>query len=148
MLLITNRIMFSGLFWHLLPHSTVYHVHHLQVGTFFCNCIYLKFIHKKTFWKNTILAIGEFWIMRVQVTFSLYLIHLCFSSIMRICKIRRHQEQGSFPFKCLQDNLRTPLTVCPSACPLQLCWHPTKEGCLAFGTDDGKVGLYDTYSSK
>nr|XP_014996797.1 gem-associated protein 5 isoform X2 [Macaca mulatta] len=29
-----------------------------------------------------------------------------------------------------------------------LCWHPTKEGCLAFGTDDGKVGLYDTYSNK
>ncbi|XP_062977629.1 gem-associated protein 5 [Elgaria multicarinata webbii] len=29
-----------------------------------------------------------------------------------------------------------------------LSWHPTKEGCLAFGTDDGKVGVYDTYSSK
>lgn len=29
-----------------------------------------------------------------------------------------------------------------------LCWHPSKEGCLAFGTDDGKVGLYDTYSSR
>ncbi|KAM6150323.1 gem-associated protein 5 isoform 2-T2 [Erethizon dorsatum] len=29
-----------------------------------------------------------------------------------------------------------------------LCWHPKKEHCLAFGTDDGKVGLYDTYSSK
>ncbi|XP_005376269.1 PREDICTED: gem-associated protein 5 isoform X2 [Chinchilla lanigera] len=29
-----------------------------------------------------------------------------------------------------------------------LCWHPKKEHCLAFGTDDGKVGLYDTYSNK
>uniref|UniRef100_H2ZXR1 Gem nuclear organelle associated protein 5 n=1 Tax=Latimeria chalumnae TaxID=7897 RepID=H2ZXR1_LATCH len=29
-----------------------------------------------------------------------------------------------------------------------LSWHPTKEGCLAFGTDDGKVGIYDTYSTK
>ncbi|KAL7985852.1 hypothetical protein Chor_011018 [Crotalus horridus] len=28
-----------------------------------------------------------------------------------------------------------------------LAWHPTKEGCLAFGTDDGKVGIYDTYSN-
>ncbi|XP_023568964.1 gem-associated protein 5 isoform X2 [Octodon degus] len=29
-----------------------------------------------------------------------------------------------------------------------LCWHPKKEHCLAFGTDDGKVGLYDTFSNK
>ncbi|XP_042304465.1 gem-associated protein 5-like [Sceloporus undulatus] len=29
-----------------------------------------------------------------------------------------------------------------------LSWHPTKEGSLAFGTDDGKVGIYDTYSNK
>uniref|UniRef100_H2ZXR0 Gem nuclear organelle associated protein 5 n=1 Tax=Latimeria chalumnae TaxID=7897 RepID=H2ZXR0_LATCH len=34
------------------------------------------------------------------------------------------------------------------SCMLQLSWHPTKEGCLAFGTDDGKVGIYDTYSTK
>lgn len=31
---------------------------------------------------------------------------------------------------------------------LQLSWHPTKEGCLAFGTDDGKVGIFDTFSSR
>uniref|UniRef100_A0A8C5KVW7 Gem nuclear organelle associated protein 5 n=1 Tax=Jaculus jaculus TaxID=51337 RepID=A0A8C5KVW7_JACJA len=36
----------------------------------------------------------------------------------------------------------------PRFCLWTLCWHPNKEGCLAFGTDDGKVGLYDTYSSK
>ncbi|KAJ8348614.1 hypothetical protein SKAU_G00272030 [Synaphobranchus kaupii] len=29
-----------------------------------------------------------------------------------------------------------------------LCWHPTKEGSLAFGTDDGKVGIYEAYSNK
>uniref|UniRef100_A0A3Q0RWZ4 Gem nuclear organelle associated protein 5 n=1 Tax=Amphilophus citrinellus TaxID=61819 RepID=A0A3Q0RWZ4_AMPCI len=29
-----------------------------------------------------------------------------------------------------------------------LAWHPTKEGSLSFGTDDGKVGIYDVFSSK
>ncbi|XP_069825049.1 gem-associated protein 5 [Dendropsophus ebraccatus] len=29
-----------------------------------------------------------------------------------------------------------------------LSWHPTKEGSLAFGTDDGKVGIYDVFSTK
>ncbi|XP_064205769.1 gem-associated protein 5 isoform X2 [Anguilla rostrata] len=29
-----------------------------------------------------------------------------------------------------------------------LSWHPTKEGSLAFGTDDGKVGIYEAYSNK
>ncbi|KAM4727035.1 gem-associated protein 5 [Anableps anableps] len=29
-----------------------------------------------------------------------------------------------------------------------LAWHPKKEGSLAFGTDDGKVGIYDVFSSK
>ncbi|XP_040005893.1 gem-associated protein 5 [Xiphias gladius] len=29
-----------------------------------------------------------------------------------------------------------------------LAWHPTKEGSLSFGTDDGKVGLYDVFSNK
>ena len=26
---------------------------------------------------------------------------------------------------------------------MSLAWHPSKEGRLAFGTEDGKVGLYD-----
>uniref|UniRef100_A0A8C5M8N3 Gem nuclear organelle associated protein 5 n=1 Tax=Leptobrachium leishanense TaxID=445787 RepID=A0A8C5M8N3_9ANUR len=30
----------------------------------------------------------------------------------------------------------------------ELSWHPTKEGRLAFGTDDGKVGIYEVYSNK
>ncbi|TRY96147.1 hypothetical protein DNTS_028341 [Danionella cerebrum] len=29
-----------------------------------------------------------------------------------------------------------------------LAWHPIKEGSLAFGTDDGKVGVYEVYSNK
>ncbi|KAM9846720.1 gem-associated protein 5 [Aulostomus maculatus] len=29
-----------------------------------------------------------------------------------------------------------------------LAWHPKKEGSLSFGTDDGKVGIYDVFSSK
>ncbi|KAL4230771.1 Gem-associated protein 5 [Mactra antiquata] len=29
-----------------------------------------------------------------------------------------------------------------------LSWHPTKEGLLAYGTEDGRVGIYDTLSNK
>uniref|UniRef100_UPI00358F6F84 gem-associated protein 5-like isoform X3 n=1 Tax=Myxine glutinosa TaxID=7769 RepID=UPI00358F6F84 len=29
-----------------------------------------------------------------------------------------------------------------------LAWHPNREGCLAFGTDDGKVGIYDVVSNR
>ncbi|GAA6225078.1 gem-associated protein 5 [Lates japonicus] len=29
-----------------------------------------------------------------------------------------------------------------------LAWHPKKEGSLSFGTDDGKVGIYDVFSNK
>ncbi|KAM8835184.1 gem-associated protein 5 [Synchiropus picturatus] len=29
-----------------------------------------------------------------------------------------------------------------------LSWHPLKEGSLSFGTDDGKVGIYDVFSNK
>ncbi|RVE64245.1 hypothetical protein OJAV_G00144710 [Oryzias javanicus] len=29
-----------------------------------------------------------------------------------------------------------------------LAWHPHKEGSLSFGTEDGKVGIYDVFSSK
>ncbi|KAM3869078.1 gem-associated protein 5 [Diretmus argenteus] len=29
-----------------------------------------------------------------------------------------------------------------------LAWHPTREGSLSFGTDDGKVGIYDVFSNK
>ncbi|CAK6979066.1 gem-associated protein 5 [Scomber scombrus] len=29
-----------------------------------------------------------------------------------------------------------------------LAWHPKREGSLAFGTDDGKVGIYEVFSNK
>ncbi|XP_023262094.1 gem-associated protein 5 [Seriola lalandi dorsalis] len=29
-----------------------------------------------------------------------------------------------------------------------LAWHPNREGSLSFGTDDGKVGIYDVFSNK
>ncbi|XP_070554700.1 gem-associated protein 5-like [Ptychodera flava] len=29
-----------------------------------------------------------------------------------------------------------------------LCWHPLKEGHLAYGTDDGRVGIYDVFAQK
>ncbi|XP_060082615.1 gem-associated protein 5-like [Ylistrum balloti] len=29
-----------------------------------------------------------------------------------------------------------------------LCWHPVKEGLLAYGTEDGRVGVYDTLSNR
>uniref|UniRef100_A0A8C9WXC8 Gem nuclear organelle associated protein 5 n=1 Tax=Sander lucioperca TaxID=283035 RepID=A0A8C9WXC8_SANLU len=29
-----------------------------------------------------------------------------------------------------------------------LAWHPQKEGSLSFGTDDGKVGIYDVFSNR
>ena len=32
-----------------------------------------------------------------------------------------------------------------SAC-LQLSWHPEKEGLLAYGTDDGRVGVYNLFA--
>ncbi|KAM4620896.1 gem-associated protein 5 [Polymixia lowei] len=31
---------------------------------------------------------------------------------------------------------------------MALAWHPSKEGSLAFGTEDGKVGIYDAFSNK
>ena len=31
---------------------------------------------------------------------------------------------------------------------LKLSWHPKKEGLLAYGTEDGRVGIYDTLSNK
>lgn len=31
---------------------------------------------------------------------------------------------------------------------MALSWHPAKTGFLAFGTEDGKVGIYDTLSQR
>jgi hypothetical protein len=29
----------------------------------------------------------------------------------------------------------------------KICWHPTKESIIAFGTKDGKVGVFDYMSN-
>ena len=33
--------------------------------------------------------------------------------------------------------------ICKDVFLLQLSWHPEKEGLLGYGTDDGRVGVYD-----
>ena len=35
-----------------------------------------------------------------------------------------------------------------SVCSNQVKWHPSKEGLLAFGADDGQVGVYNTISKR
>ncbi|XP_075458280.1 gem-associated protein 5 isoform X2 [Ascaphus truei] len=47
---------------------------------------------------------------------------------------------NAYEVKTLWQGIRCKVTA--------LSWHPTKEGSLAFGTDDGKVGIYDVYSNK
>ncbi|XP_068134406.1 gem-associated protein 5 isoform X2 [Hyperolius riggenbachi] len=47
---------------------------------------------------------------------------------------------NSYDVKTLWQSIRSKVTA--------LSWHPTKEGSLAFGTDDGKVGIYDAFSAK
>ncbi|XP_056372778.1 gem-associated protein 5 isoform X2 [Hyla sarda] len=47
---------------------------------------------------------------------------------------------NAYDVKTLWQGIRSKVTA--------LSWHPTKEGSLAFGTDDGKVGIYDVFSTK
>ncbi|XP_063303907.1 gem-associated protein 5 [Pelobates fuscus] len=47
---------------------------------------------------------------------------------------------NAYDVKTLWQGIRCKVTA--------LSWHPTKEGSLAFGTDDGKVGIYEVYSNK
>ncbi|XP_032885648.1 gem-associated protein 5 isoform X2 [Amblyraja radiata] len=48
--------------------------------------------------------------------------------------------QGPYDIKTLWQAIKSKVT--------SLCWHPTKESVLAFGTDDGKVGINEIYSNK
>ncbi|XP_051869754.1 gem-associated protein 5 [Pristis pectinata] len=48
--------------------------------------------------------------------------------------------QGPYHIKTLWQGIKSKVT--------SLCWHPTKESLLAFGTEDGKVGIYEIYSNK
>ncbi|XP_069754122.1 gem-associated protein 5 [Narcine bancroftii] len=48
--------------------------------------------------------------------------------------------QGPYDIKTLWQGIKSKVT--------SLCWHLTKENLLAFGTEDGKVGIYEIYSNK
>ncbi|KAE8613853.1 hypothetical protein XENTR_v10007894 [Xenopus tropicalis] len=47
---------------------------------------------------------------------------------------------NAYDVKTLWQGIRSKVTA--------LSWHPTKEGSLAFGTEDGKVGIFEVYISK
>lgn len=47
-----------------------------------------------------------------------------------------NEKQNRRVNKSLGNNIKSEVT--------QICWHPTKENIIAFGTKDGKVGLIDT----
>ncbi|KAG1969970.1 gem-associated protein 5 isoform X1 [Pimephales promelas] len=48
--------------------------------------------------------------------------------------------QNQYDIKTFWQGIKSKVTA--------LAWHPQKEGSLAFGTDDGKVGIYEVYSNK
>ncbi|KAK9955780.1 hypothetical protein ABG768_015633 [Culter alburnus] len=48
--------------------------------------------------------------------------------------------QNQYDIKTFWQGIKSKVTA--------LAWHPVKEGSLAFGTDDGKVGVYEVYSNK
>uniref|UniRef100_A0A671MBV8 Gem-associated protein 5-like n=1 Tax=Sinocyclocheilus anshuiensis TaxID=1608454 RepID=A0A671MBV8_9TELE len=48
--------------------------------------------------------------------------------------------QNQYDIKTFWQGVKSKVTA--------LAWHPLKEGSLAFGTDDGKVGIYEVYSNK
>uniref|UniRef100_A0A673LY02 Gem-associated protein 5-like n=1 Tax=Sinocyclocheilus rhinocerous TaxID=307959 RepID=A0A673LY02_9TELE len=48
--------------------------------------------------------------------------------------------QNQYDIKTFWQGIKSKVTA--------LAWHPLKEGTLAFGTDDGKVGINEVYSNK
>ncbi|KAM3601720.1 uncharacterized protein V6R79_017715 [Siganus canaliculatus] len=48
--------------------------------------------------------------------------------------------QNQYDTRCFWQGIKSKVTA--------LAWHPRREGSLAFGTDDGKVGVYDVFSNK
>ncbi|XP_059207234.1 gem-associated protein 5 isoform X2 [Centropristis striata] len=48
--------------------------------------------------------------------------------------------QNQYDTRCFWQGIKSKVTA--------LAWHPKKEGSLAFGTDDGKVGIYDVFSNR
>ncbi|XP_061659471.1 gem-associated protein 5 [Syngnathoides biaculeatus] len=48
--------------------------------------------------------------------------------------------QNQYDVRCFWQGIKSKVTA--------LAWHPKREGTLSFGTDDGKVGIYEVFSSK
>ncbi|XP_077448071.1 gem-associated protein 5 isoform X2 [Stigmatopora argus] len=48
--------------------------------------------------------------------------------------------QNPYEARCFWQGIKSKVTA--------LAWHPQREGTLSFGTDDGKVGIYEVFSSK
>nr|XP_057943708.1 gem-associated protein 5 isoform X2 [Doryrhamphus excisus] len=48
--------------------------------------------------------------------------------------------QNHYDTRCFWQGIKSKVT--------SLAWHPKREGTLSFGTDDGKVGIYDVFSNK
>ncbi|ESO89430.1 hypothetical protein LOTGIDRAFT_234283 [Lottia gigantea] len=51
-----------------------------------------------------------------------------------------NNKTNSFDFQSLWQGIKSKVTC--------LSWHPSKESWLAYGTDDGRVGIYDVFSQK
>uniref|UniRef100_A0AAV2J952 Gem (nuclear organelle) associated protein 5 n=1 Tax=Knipowitschia caucasica TaxID=637954 RepID=A0AAV2J952_KNICA len=50
------------------------------------------------------------------------------------------QSSKQYDTLCFWQGIKSKVTA--------LAWHPQKEGALAFGTDDGKVGIYGVFTHK
>ncbi|XP_077402822.1 gem-associated protein 5 isoform X2 [Vanacampus margaritifer] len=48
--------------------------------------------------------------------------------------------QNQYDVRCFWQGIKSKVTA--------LAWHPKREGTLSFGTDDGKVGIYEVFSNK
>ncbi|XP_068592685.1 gem-associated protein 5 isoform X2 [Cebidichthys violaceus] len=48
--------------------------------------------------------------------------------------------QNQYDTRCFWQGIKSKVTA--------LAWHPTKEGSLSFGTDDGKVGIFEVFSNR
>ncbi|GAB6029113.1 Gem-associated protein 5 [Chamberlinius hualienensis] len=62
----------------------------------------------------------------------------CADATIRVWNIA--SSDNSFNATLFWPGLKTKVTT--------LAWHPKKEGCLAFGTESGRVGIYDILTSK
>uniref|UniRef100_A0A3B4BNB8 Uncharacterized protein n=1 Tax=Periophthalmus magnuspinnatus TaxID=409849 RepID=A0A3B4BNB8_9GOBI len=57
-----------------------------------------------------------------------------------LIRVWNTQSSKLYDTRCFWQGIKSKVTA--------LAWHPQKEGALAFGTDDGKVGIYGVFSNK